>query len=366
MNMLSPSCLIIICFSLLSCQSPTAVPLFVGTYTQPDGSQGVQYYTYDFTTDSAEWIAELPLRNPSFLARSSNFLLAVSETTDGQQQLASFSLADPQKPAFINSIPTSGAAPCHVTLSPDGSYALVANYLGGAIDLFSIDPAGKILAKEDTKMYAGSSIDSARQEASHIHSAFIGPEGWVYVSDLGADKIYRLEVVKDGDHLEFVEHQAITVPAGGGPRHLAFHPSGTYFYALMELTGEVLTFARSDDRWTLTDTLDMNRDSFSGANGAADIKVSGDGKYLYATNRGDANTITTFEISDNGQLRKKQVLSVAGQGPRNFSFSPDENQIFVGNQQSDEIAIFNRNTASGELEDSGRRIPVQQPVCIVF
>lgn len=352
--------------SLLSCHSRESASLFVGTYTEPGGSQGIQHYRYDFSTDSVEFIAEIPAENPSFLARSSSFLLAVNEMTNGEQALSSFAYSAEKGLTPINSMPTGGTAPCHVVLAEDGTYAVVSNYLGGAVDLFSIGPSGDILAKEDTKRYRGGSVNKARQESSHMHSAFFGPEGFLYVSDLGSDKIYRLEVVKNQESLAFVEHEAITVPAGGGPRHLVFHPSGNYFYALMELTGEVLSFVKSGEQWELTGRFDMNRDDFTGSNGAADIKISSDGNFLYATNRGDAHTITCFQVGNEGELRKVQVISVGGEGPRNFNFSPDEERILVGNQLTDEIAVFNRDQTSGMLEDSGKRIEVSQPVCILF
>ena len=285
--------------------------------------------------------------------------------TGGEQQLTSLAISEGGL-SPINSIPTSTGSPCHVLLAEDESYAIVSNYVGGAVDLFSITGSGQILRREDTRIYTGSSIDKERQRASHIHSAFLGPDGWVYVSDLGADKIYVLEVVRDGDGLSIKERDTLDVPAGGGPRHLAFHPIKNDFYALMELSGEIHRFSLLDQQWTLTETYDLNTDDFSGVNGAADIKISADGKFLYATNRGEANVISTFGIQPDGKLTKKQVLSVGGQGPRNFNFSPDEQFVLIGNQLSDEIVIFHRDVSTGLLEDSGKSIPLAQPVCIIF
>jgi len=351
--------------AVLACKPPAATPLYVGTYTQADGSHGIHYLEYDFQNDSLHVVQEYRTPNPSFLAKGNGFLLAVNELTGGEQQLTSLAISEGGL-SPINSIPTSTGSPCHVLLAEDESYAIVSNYVGGAVDLFSITGSGQILRREDTRIYTGSSIDKERQRASHIHSAFLGPDGWVYVSDLGADKIYVLEVVRDGDGLSIKERDTLDVPAGGGPRHLAFHPIKNDFYALMELSGEIHRFSLLDQQWTLTETYDLNKDDFSGVNGAADIKISADGKFLYATNRGEANVISTFGIQPDGKLTKKQVLSVGGQGPRNFNFSPDEQFVLIGNQLSDEIVIFHRDVSTGLLEDSGKSIPLAQPVCIIF
>ncbi|MGO1671013.1 MAG: lactonase family protein [Sphingobacterium sp.] len=365
MDYLARILMVFICLQFLACRTPESVPLFVGTYTEAGGSQGIQYFQYNLVDGQVEFRRETESVNPSFLARSQDFLLAVNETTDGQQALSSFSITE-QGLVAINSVPTGGAAPCHVVIADDGRYAVVSNYLGGVVDLFLLAPSGEILSKEDSKVYNGSSINNDRQESSHIHSAFFGPEGFLYVSDLGGDQIYRLEVLEENGELRFHEHDPIDVPAGSGPRHLAFHPDGNFFYALMELTGEVLTFSKSGHEWELIQQMDMNQEGFTGANGAADIKISSDGKFLYATNRGDANTVTCFQVGSQGKLNKMQVVSVVGKGPRNFNFSPDENFLLVGNQSTDEIVVLNRNRESGMLEDSGNRIDVFQPVCILF
>src|SRR5690606_21841414 len=141
------------------------------TYTKAEGSRGIQYFQYNLVDGEVEFKSETEMVNPSFLARSKDFILAVSETTDGQQALSSFSFSD-QGLSPINSLPTGGAAPCHVAIADDSSYAVVSNYLGGALDLFSLGSSGEILRKEDSMIYNSSSINKDRQEASHIHSAF--------------------------------------------------------------------------------------------------------------------------------------------------------------------------------------------------
>ena len=352
--------------SILSCTPKvTKIPLYIGTYTLPGESKGI--YVYEFDTQSAQVSLkqEIETSNPSFLAKSDKFLLAVNETTNGEQSLSSFSLVSDQV-NFINKLGTDGGAPCHVLLDGEGRYAVVSNYLGGALNLYALDGDGKILSKDDTKMYHGSSIDSSRQKESHIHSAFMGPDELIYVSDLGADQIYCLQVESNAGKLQFVTKDSIQTPLGGGPRHLAFHPTKEIFYALMEMTGDVVVYHKEANKWISKQVINMNADDFQGENGAADIKVSSDGKFVYATNRIDANSITCFEVKENGELAKTQVTSVIGKGPRSFSFSPDEKYILVANQLSDEVVIFGRDQETGLLEDTKKRIEAFKPVSVVF
>ena len=105
---------------------------------------------------------------------------------------------------------------------------------------------------------------------------------------------------------------------------------------------------------------------FKGNTGAADIHISGDGKFVYATNRGTANTISVFRILPDGRIEWVETTSVLGKGPRNFTLSPDGRFVLVANQHSDEVVIFSRDVDSGKLADTGKRIEVCSPACLVL
>ena len=87
---------------------------------------------------------------------------------------------------------------------------------------------------------------------------------------------------------------------------------------------------------------------------------------MYESNRGDANTINLFAIGSNGMLTFIESMSTLGKGPRNFSIDPSGNFLLVAHQYTNDVVIFNRNKATGKLSDSGKRINVGTPVCLVF
>lgn len=342
------------------------IPLYVGTYTSENGSKGI--YEFEFNTKTADAILkkETVTPSPSFLAKKDKFLLAVNELTDGNQSISSYGITS-HGLEFINKLGTDGSAPCHVVIDDDGKFAVVSNYLGGALNLYALAENGEILSMEDVKFYQDKSVDKNRQQASHIHSTFIGPDKLLYVSDLGADKIYVLDVVKDlSGKLRFKEITTLKGSLGGGPRHIAFNKKGNVLYSLKELTGDIEVFKKEGDDWNSIQTISMRDTDFKGKSGAADLKLSSDGKFLYSTDRVDANTITVFAVTKDGKLKKLQVSNTKGKGPRNLNFSPDERFVLVGNQLTDEIVIFNRNKKTGLLTDTGKRIKVSKPVCILF
>ena len=99
--------------------------------------------------------------------------------------------------------------------------------------------------------------------------------------------------------------------------------------------------------------------------GSADVHVSPDGKFLYASNRGTSNTIAIFRINQQtGKLTLIAHQSTLGQTPRNFNFDPTGNYLLVANQNSDQVIIFKRDQVTGLLTDSGNKIEVGKPVCL--
>jgi len=104
---------------------------------------------------------------------------------------------------------------------------------------------------------------------------------------------------------------------------------------------------------------------FKGAIGSADIHVSPNGKFLYCSNRGDANTISIFSVDAiTGKLTLKADQSTIGKTPRNFNFDPAGNFLLVANQNTDDIVIFKIDKKTGMLTDTGKRINVGSPVCL--
>lgn len=98
---------------------------------------------------------------------------------------------------------------------------------------------------------------------------------------------------------------------------------------------------------------------------SADIHVSPDGNFLYASNRGETNTIAIFSIDPkSGKLLLIAHQSALGKTPRNFNFDPSGNYLLVANQNSDNIVIFKRDTKTGLLTDTQNRVETGKPVCL--
>ncbi|TYR33925.1 lactonase family protein [Sphingobacterium phlebotomi] len=356
---------------VLSCLAQWSVaqeiPMFIGTYTHA-GSQGIYLYMFNENSGEATMYSSTASEHPSFLARSvkGDMLYAVNETGDSTAALSSFTF-DGDALSFVDAIPTEGSYPCHVAVSKHHPIAVVSNYGGGSLSVYRLEKNGGLAEKIQYIQQEGTGPNKERQEASHVHSAFFSPdEKHVYIQNLGTDKVTIYRIDKNNDNYSLAEESHISTPAGGGPRHLVFDEKGKNIYVLLEMTAKIAHYEKDGENWTLVDTVSINEDGFEGENGAAEIKCSADGKFIYASNRGEANTIALFAVDKSGKLERRKVYPTEGEGPRNFNISPDGRFLLVANQKTNNITVFERNRETGELKDTGKQIEVSTPVCIVF
>lgn len=341
--------------------------LLIGTYTNKGTSEGI--YVYDYNSKTAETklknIAKNVI-NPSYLTVSANGKFVYSVNENGKDSEVSAFSFDTKSGALhlLNKKSSEGADPCFITSYNDQIF--VANYSGGSIANFYTGPDGHFLDKKQIIQHTGKSIDPTRQLSSHLHQVQLTPDKKYLIStDLGEDKIYIYSFTKTQAR-ELVLKKTIKTNPGSGPRHLTFSPNGKFAFLAHEFNGKITAFAYKDGDLTKIQEIETTPKDFTGKIDAADIHVSADGNFLYETNRGDANTINLFAIGRTGSLTFIESISTLGKGPRNFSIDPNGNFVLVAHQYTNDVVIFNRNKTTGKLTDSGKRINVGIPVCLVF
>lgn len=360
--------------AMVACQpSQERIRLVVGTYTAPDKSEGIYVYDFDLATGETALTGSVATPNPSFVALSPDgrYLYAVNERGEGNGAVSAFAFGEAGGTLeALNSVPSMGDHPCHVAIDSRGKHLFISNYSGGNLAVYGIAADGRIGELVQEIRYAGNELHPDGQHASHIHSAFFNPaETHLFVQDLGTDSVhvYEYRPGQGGEVLVPATTGSVATTPGSGPRHLAFSPDGRYAYLVHELTARVDVYAHDAGKLEFVQGVPINEPGFAGKDGAAHVLVSPDGKHIYASNRGDANTLAIYAVDrDSGRLEKVGNQSVLGSGPRNFNLTPDGRFLLVGNHYSDEIVVFARDEASGLLSDTGQRLAVGAPVCILF
>ena len=343
-------------------------------------------------------------RNPSFLAVSESHLYAVEELECGGG-LVTYDVHSDGRLERISRVGLTGSAYCHVTVLPGGKALAVSAYNSGG---FVISPIVDGVVKEPVQefSYTGKGVNPIRQEGPHTHSAWISPNGErLFVCDLGLDRIYiyRLlhtdgndicdvmdkdidkagysnSVENPGDSMsvEAMDDEAfgkeryiregevayIQTPEGSGPRHLCFDKAKHIMYVVAELTSKVLAYRldKDYDKAELIGEYPMLPKDYRGDNLAADIHISDDGRYVYASNRGH-DSIATYEINEDGKLHFLSHGKCSAKEIRSFTLLAD-NRILIAGQSSDNLVCCEVNS-SGRIGRQMSEIRIPRPVCVV-
>lgn len=342
--------------------------LLVGTYTK-EKSKGIYVYRFNTITGEAEYMGVAEVENPSYLTANSknDFIYAVTENEENPSYANALTFNNTTgELKLLNREETKGAAPCNIVVSKDNKYVITANYAGGSLSVFSIKDEGIISKVKQVIEFGGQGIDKERQDAPHLHCVKFSPDGkFLFVTDLGTDKIYRFETDNSGEE-DYIKEESLMlfkVEDGSGPRHFVFHPSGKYLYLINELSGTVIGFIYDDGG--LTEFQTIKADELD-ARGSGDIDITPDGKYLYASNRLKGDGVAIFSINEEDGMLTKSGYQYTAIHPRNILVTPNGKFLLVANMESNSIEVYEIDKNSGMLQNIEKDIQIDKPVCLLL
>jgi len=355
--------------------------LFVGTYTEPlphvptAHAEGIYSYSFDPVSGKIEYLSTAKgIENPTYTAvdPSGKHLYAVVELEGGKENLCCAYAINREtgELTFINQQPTLGQASCFVTVEGSGKYVLVANYTSGKTAvMLPIRADGGLEAVSEALEHVGSSVNQDRQTSPHGHCALPDRNNkYVFVSDLGIDQLVRYELDLTNSKLIPAADGSVKLEAGSGPRHFVFHPSGKFAYVLSELAATVTAFSYDEANGTMQQlqTISMLPEGYDGQKWAAAIRITPDGRFVYASNRGHDSIAMYAVDGQTGQLTALGHQSTGGKIPRDFNIDPTGQWLLAANQATDTVVSFKINQSTGVLEETGISAEVATPVCLTF
>jgi 6-phosphogluconolactonase len=267
----------------------------------------------------------------------------------------------------ISARSTEGAGPAHVSIDPHGRFAYVSNYRAGGLSVYRIRGDGTLSEAVYVVEHEGSSVDEQRQTAPHVHSAVPSADGrFLYVSDLGIDRIMIYRVNGETGELRLAEQPYYENTPGSGPRHFTIHPNNKFAYSLEEMSSTIVVLESDSSSGALTQIqrISMLPEAFEGDNTAADLHISPDGRFLYASNRGHDSLVIYRIDRETGELSVVGHESTRGPHPRNFMIDKQGEFLLVANRDENEVVIFRRDRESGQLTFTGEEVEVPRAVCV--
>ena len=359
--------------------APDSVSGYIGTYTSlrgvSNGSAGIYSFHWNDKTGSLSGVrAAGTAGSPSFLALHPNgkFLYAVNEGGSADADRITTFAIDREDPSGrlhnLGSVSSMGNGPCHLSLDSSGRWLFVANYRSGSIAVYPVQSNGTLgEARQAIRQQDFSA--AGRTKASHAHEIVQTPDGRFVLSvDLGLDAVFIYRFDTQSGALTTHPPAAMQLPTGSGPRHLVFSKDATKVYLLTELTAKLVTL-----RWdaTLGSLLQLAEISvlpanYTGPPSAAELAASPDGRFLYASNRAQSNSIAAFRLGRDGIPTLIGTTSSGGTTPRFIVIDPSGRFLLAANQDSNAIAAFRIDPASGALHRQTDVSGIPAPVDIVF
>lgn len=329
-----------------------AYELWAGTYTQGEARDGIFRLSFDGNELSVQesWGG---LRDPSYLQPVGNKVYAVEELPHGGAIIE----LEPGVPEYRRwELPGSGY--CHVTAR--GNFLYASGYSGGCLAGFDLD-AQKVCEFIE---HQGRGPDPDRQERAHIHSARPTPDGGgLFVADLGLDKLFRYDIGPNGRLSPHDGQPWVEVSPGQGPRHFAYHPSGGFLYLVTEMGQTLRTYSYSKGVLAFLNEYPLYDGSPSPEDTAADVHLSPDGQFIYASVRGSDRIFCYRVTEDPGRLEAAGSFPSGGRYPRSLHISPDGRYLAAANQLSGNVTVFPIGPDGG-LSEPAAVIALPGAVCV--
>jgi len=144
--------------------------------------------------------------------------------------------------------------------------------------------------------------------------------------------------------------------------------SAPFAYVVNELESTVTAYGYDDGKGALEpkQILPAIPATFTGNNRAAGIGITPDGRFVYASNRGQDQLAIFAVDSTTGMLSSVGWESTQGKMPRFFTIDPSGSFLYAANEATDTIVGFRIDPSTGKLASFGKVAQTGSPVCIVF
>jgi 6-phosphogluconolactonase len=361
-------------FTLLAIMTTTILPaadalFYIGTYTHQGTCQGILMGHLNTETGHLGPITLAgKADDPSFVTLSPDGKFLYAALEGGQGAVGAFHVEKDGILIPLNEQPTGGKATCHVSVTT--KHVLVANYSGGNVASFPIEPDGSLGPRTQLVQFTGSGPNPTRQKRSYAHGIFTDKTGeFAYVCDLGSDHVWSFHLDQASGTLTPTDPPSASVPAGHGPRHIAVSADDRFLYVDAEMGHSVTVFQRDPKTGALTALQAVSAlpdDALSDQTiTTAEIVLHPSGKFLYVSHRG-YNALTVFAVGNDGLLSRIETVPSPVNFPRGFDIDPSGHWLVVGGQLDGKLSVLSIDPQSGKLSPTGQILDAGTPVSVAF
>ncbi len=352
--------------------APASAKTFVYVSNAQDGN--IDAYAMDKSSGALKPIGKVEagkLVMPMAVSPNKKFLYAVMRSEPFR--VATYAI-NPETGALMQqaTAPLPDSMP-YVSVDATGRFLFTASYGGDKIAVSPIGESGLVEAAAIQVVPTGRNAHAILADRTNR---------FVYVPTLGANRILQFLLDTKTGKLTPNEPPAVNARPGDGPRHLVFAPDNKHLYVLNELTGNVGQFSVDQNKGILTEVDSVGSvppdaglvpgvpQAPAGAAAppsgaaapkaddkpkiwAADIQITPNGRFLYATER-TLSRIALFSVAPGtGKLTYVTNFATEKQ-PRGIKIDPSGTYLIASGEKSDRLAVYGIDPNDGRLAELNR------------
>jgi 6-phosphogluconolactonase len=311
-------------------------------YVSLDSAQCIAVYRVDPVGGGLHLIRKVVAGGmPGSLAvdPTNTFLYAAVRSTNS---IASFGInAVDGDLTHIGTIQAAGN-PVYLATDRTGKYLLSAYFADSKAAIYQISDNGA----------ASQNAVSIFSTEKNAHSIQTDPTNqYLFIPCRTGEAIHQYRFSQSDGTLAPNAPDRVTTPLNTGPRHFAFHPGLPIVYFVNEFGNSVSVFRLETLNGILVheQTLTTLPSDFAARSAAADVHLTPDGRFLYASNRGH-ESIAAFSVdAKTGHLTALGNFATE-KTPRSFAIDKSGQFLYAAGQSSGRIAAYSINNKNGELQ----------------
>jgi len=341
--------------------------LLVGSYTKTPNEPGIHLVEFDDLTGGLVILGSYDGgSSPSYLASRGGLVYAVNEMAD-RAAVSTLKITQSKNMglglSLVDTMEFPGAGACHIALHPTKPVLFVSNYLSGNFVSCRLHESGIPQRGTMSHWKIG--------EGGHAHCAAPTQDGQgLALVDLGLGIVEMHSLCNDlGSGFSFNSYSRISLNDGHAqaPRHIIFHPDMNVGYIVTETSNHVIAAAYDPAALTLTpfQTISILPDGITAKSHAAAIRLSPDGKTLYASVRG-CDVISILGVKNTGELEFLGGYP-CGNWVRDFCLSPNGDYLFAAGQKGNILTVHSIDSLGGAsaISEPLSSVSIQSPACVL-
>ena len=229
--------------------------------------------------------------------------------------------------SFVNSTPLQYSH-AYIALSNDEDMLIAASYPQNLVQSIVVKANGVPATQHTFSDFPSAHAVAFSHSGQHI-----------FVPSLGNDRVNLLSL--SDNEVSILDGQYIQFPDGSGPRHLVIHPQNNVMYVLGELNAILYTLHLNNDtkQYEITQSTPLIDIEIPTDFKAADVKITANGKYLFATER-STNSLCSFEVLTSTQFVRKIACIQTEDWPRGIQIDNKNGLLLAAGQKSHHMSLY--------------------------